>query len=320
MAMVCIPVIVNAKTHLSGNIGGMVFDKSGNPYIIDSDISIEQGKDVVLSAGVIFLFNSFTGLSIAGNLYVEGTEDDQVVFTSVQDAAYNPDAEKLPQAFDWNGIKIERNAGDVKMRNFRVTFSVYGIKSGKEDIVLMNGVFKDNGQFNFTVNDEIQMVEEKIYYTYGLKKDREDQQGFFEDSSNLPDVQPFSTLDSLYKIQLKNKKIAAWSCMGGAAACLGAAIICNAQSNDNYEKYHYYFNNGDPAKANICYDKSQNFRKATIGLGITSGVAGAASIALFIIKLKRPSTVPPPEKKEKKVSLLFNTDGSRTGLGLQYRF
>ena len=41
-------------------------------------------------------------------------------------------------------------------------YSVFGIKSKKRDIVLVNAVFRENGQFNFTINDNIMMVDEKI--------------------------------------------------------------------------------------------------------------------------------------------------------------
>lgn len=58
------------------------------------------------------------------------------------------------------------------MRNFEVLYSVFGIKSKKRNIVLVNGLFRDNGQFNFTINDDIMMVEEKLSYSYNAQKEK----------------------------------------------------------------------------------------------------------------------------------------------------
>ena len=163
-----------ALTPLSGNIGGRTLDKVNSPYIVTEDIFIPSGETVIIKGGVAVLFKSFTGLTVFGSLFVEGSSEEPVCCSSVNDANFNDSSASLPKAFDWNGIVIENGAGEVKMRNFKLFYSVYGIKSKKRDIVLVNAEFRDNGQFNFTINDEIMMVEENISYSYNAGIEKED--------------------------------------------------------------------------------------------------------------------------------------------------
>jgi hypothetical protein len=155
-----------AETHLSDDISERIFEPNGNPYIIEQDIVIPKNTKSTIKAGCIFLFKSFTGLNVYGNLIVEGTAEKPVVFTSINDAVYNSDAQQLPNAFDWNGIYISDESKDVKLRNFELMYSVYGIKSKKEKMTIQNGIFKQNGQFNFTINNNIIYVQDKISYDY----------------------------------------------------------------------------------------------------------------------------------------------------------
>src|SRR4030043_487692 len=80
---------VFAYTPLSGDIGGMTIDRTKSPYLVKEDIYISKGKTTVIKEGVVLLFESFTGLKVSGAFIVEGTIDDPVIFTSVNDAANN---------------------------------------------------------------------------------------------------------------------------------------------------------------------------------------------------------------------------------------
>ncbi|MGD9200960.1 MAG: hypothetical protein PVI26_05320 [Chitinispirillia bacterium] len=155
-----------SETHLSDEIGERVFEPNGNPYIIEQDIIIPKNTQSTIKAGCVFLFKSFTGLNVYGNLIVEGTVEKPVIFTSINDAKYYPDAQQLPNAFDWNGIYISEESKDIKLRNFEIMYSVYGIKSKKEKMTLQNAIFKQNGQFNFTIDNNIIYVQDKISYDY----------------------------------------------------------------------------------------------------------------------------------------------------------
>jgi hypothetical protein len=159
---------LHAETRLSGEIRSASLDASGNPYIIEKDISVPAGKQLVVKEGCVFLFNGFTGLAVLGDLSVEGSADKPVIFTSVNDGDFNPKSTQLPNPFDWNGIIITRESGSVHMQNFQLRYSVYGIKSQNTLMTIQNGVFRQNGQFHFTMDDKIQYVQDNIPYSYNF--------------------------------------------------------------------------------------------------------------------------------------------------------
>ncbi|MBD3241133.1 MAG: hypothetical protein GF331_11150 [Chitinivibrionales bacterium] len=159
-------VALRAETELSGNIAGMTFSSDGNPHIVTDNMTVAAGGKAVIEEGCVFLFKEFTGLVVDGSLIVEGTLDSPVVFTTIHDTAYAKDSPRLPNPFDWNGVLITPRAGDVKLSNFVLAFSVYGVKSQKESFVINNGTFKQNGQFHVTVSDEIKPVVDGMPYTY----------------------------------------------------------------------------------------------------------------------------------------------------------
>jgi len=157
---------VRAETHITGDITGMTFESGGNPYIVEQDILIPAGSKAVIKEGCVFLFKPFTGLTVHGHLLVEGSVEQPVIFSSVNDGDYNQASEQLPNPFDWNGILISRESGTVTFKNFGLRYSVYGIKSQNQNIVIENGLFRQNGQFHFTINDKIQFVQDNIPYSY----------------------------------------------------------------------------------------------------------------------------------------------------------
>ena len=157
---------IHAETRLSGEIQSASFDASGNPYVVEKDISIPQGKSLTIKEGCVFLFNGFTGLNVSGNLSVEGSAQQPVIFTCVNDSEYNPNSQQLPNPFDWNGIIIAKESGSVHFQNFQLRYSVYGIKSQNTAMTIQNGIFRQNGQFHFTLNDKIQYVQDNISYSF----------------------------------------------------------------------------------------------------------------------------------------------------------
>ena len=155
------------QTTISGNIGDMTFEPSGNPWIVTENVTVEKEKAVLVKAGCVFLFKQFTGIEIHGECIVEGSKESPVVFTSFTDDKHNQSAEVLPNPFDWNGIVIHPEAKETRLSYCTVSFSVFGIKSQKSDVFIEKCTFRQNGQFHFTVLGEIQPVQEGYPYSYG---------------------------------------------------------------------------------------------------------------------------------------------------------
>ena len=155
-----------AETHISGDIKSATLDSTGNPYIVDQDVVVPAGKKLTIKEGCVFLFKGFTGLNVYGQVNVAGSSKHPVIFTSVNDGDFNPKSDQLPNPFDWNGILVAKESGGALFDNIQLRYSVYGIKSQSTNVSIQNGIFRQNGQFHFTVNEKIQYVQDNIPYSY----------------------------------------------------------------------------------------------------------------------------------------------------------
>jgi len=157
---------IHGQTHISGDISKFVLDSANNPFIVEKDIDVPLKKKVVIGEGCVFLFKPFVGLNVMGSLAVNGARSHPVVFTTINDSTYNNQSSQAANPFDWNGINIDPNAQAVVLRDFKLMYSVYGLKSRKRDIIVKNGTFNANGQFHFTIFDKIIYVQDNISFSY----------------------------------------------------------------------------------------------------------------------------------------------------------
>lgn len=153
-----------AETHIKGDVSGMFFRNSGNPYIVEKDLIVPHNKTLNIEKGCIFLFKMFTGLNIFGELHVFGHIEDPVIFTSINDKRYNLNAKKAPEPFDWNGIFFSKESKMIYLSGFFLSYSVYGIKSENPVFIIKNGVFKNNGQYNLTINDRFVLIDDDFHF------------------------------------------------------------------------------------------------------------------------------------------------------------
>jgi hypothetical protein len=208
LTTVCIAASTNAQTHITGDVHAMNFDVSGNPYIVEQDIFVPAGKKLTIDAGVIFLFKAFTGLHVQGQVLVDGTGGNPVIFTSIHDDEYNPNSEQFPNPFDWNGILISKESTGATLKHFHLRYSVYGIKAQTQNIKIESGIFRQNGQFHFTINDKIQYVQDNIPYSHNT--DDRPAADIDDDSDDGGSI----TVSSSGGRVSKQKKIFRYTCLG----------------------------------------------------------------------------------------------------------
>jgi hypothetical protein len=135
---------------IAGDLPGVVVAKT-IPYLVVSDIYVPQGKTVIMEAGAVFLFKSFTGLHVSGTLLAHGTKDKPVVFTSENDKEYNHTSVIDPAPFDWNGIYLHEDAIGSQLSFCAVLYSVDGLNSLTKFIRLSPCLFLHNGRASLTI-------------------------------------------------------------------------------------------------------------------------------------------------------------------------
>jgi len=107
IAIICSLLFVFAfsfsDTHIpAGNVNG-VWTIDGSPYIIDGEISIQQGDELTIEPGIQVIFSGHYKFNIYGRILAEGTQSDTIVFT-VSDTTgfsyfYSP-------AGSWHGLRF----------------------------------------------------------------------------------------------------------------------------------------------------------------------------------------------------------------------
>ena len=170
LVLFCFCSITQAQVHLKGEIGVRIFESKDNPHIVEEPITITKGATVTIKKGTVFLFKNYAGLKVQGNLIIQGTKEEPVIFTSFNHRKYNPGAEMYPNAFDWNGIAIEEGSGTVELHHFKLMYSVYGVKSKNDKILINSGLFSNNGQCDVVINDKMKVVLKDEPFSYSLTK------------------------------------------------------------------------------------------------------------------------------------------------------
>jgi hypothetical protein len=261
----------NGATLISGGIEGITFDVANNPYIVEKDIIVPKGKSVVIPEGIVFLFNPFTGFQIFGRLVVQGSSDRLVIFTSINDNIHNPQSEQLPNPFDWNGIFVSKDADGAFLNHFSLKYSVYGVKSQCKNIIIQNAVFQQNGQFHFTVNEQIQMVQDNIPFSYG---DSTKEGVLLKSDIENPPVK--TVVKS--SVRTKRVNIFRFTSLGVGVAGGVTAAICGVKMKQNWDEMQRISDGiGDPGDFKN-YEKK--YKSDLAGL-IVSGALGGLGLVGF---------------------------------------
>lgn len=145
---------IHSFTPLSGTLPAAL-TMENSPYVIEADVIVSPGTSVTIEKGTVLLFENFTGMQIQGVLYVKGTQEQPVIFTSKNDSYYNPGAKASAAPFDWNGIDVLENAIGTQFKNCKILYSVYGIRSQTDHFVVDSCDFQQNGKSNVSLRDVI---------------------------------------------------------------------------------------------------------------------------------------------------------------------
>jgi hypothetical protein len=256
--------VAGAQTTISGNLGDVVLDSTGNPFIVEKDIAVPKGKSLTIKEGCALLFKPFTGLTIQGNCSANGTKEHPVIFTSINDSMYNKTGAQPAGAFDWNGITVTKKSGNVTFSFIDVRFSVYGIKSQNPDIIILQSTFKQNGQFHFTVDEKIQSVQDNLPYSYN--ENRQAQGAAEAVTKNKP---------------TQKIKILRYGLLGVGAVGAVGGIIMSIKASSAYSDWKHIEQETNPLPQPGEYEKRHDKYKSAFTGALILDILGGLGLAGF---------------------------------------
>jgi hypothetical protein len=158
--------VARGSTELSGIIDSLTISSEGNPFIVKGNILIPSNGKMIINNGCQLFFKAATGIIVKGNLSIEGAFDAPVTFSSINDSTSPEKTAKKAKPSDWNGILVSDQAQHTVFKHFYLKYSTYGIESYNANMVIDDGIFIGNGQFNCTVGKKILPVVESISFNY----------------------------------------------------------------------------------------------------------------------------------------------------------
>jgi len=150
-----LPTTSFAQTQLSGTItGDTTLTKAESPYITHG-LFVSSGSTLTIEAGVIVKFSGLaSGIGVAGTLAVNGTNNDPVYFTSINDdigGDTNGDGDTThPSSGNWQHISMnDGSTGNFHYATIRYAgarpFMFTGIENNGGTVTLDHVTLSDNG-------------------------------------------------------------------------------------------------------------------------------------------------------------------------------
>ncbi|MEM9820123.1 MAG: T9SS type A sorting domain-containing protein [Bacteroidota bacterium] len=242
----------NYKTIAQTQISGGLFENTNwtlaeSPYLVTGDVVVFPGVSLIIEAGVEIRFASETGLELrAGSLYVEGTENEKVVFTL--------DASDPMSAPKWKGIQNTSLEGQeivVDIEHATIEYAQTGINYGRgfADRSVLGSTFRfneraiyDGGQgYNWITVTDSEFHQNKIGMQGRLSAINST---FTNNEVGFANPHTFSNINSggrLINCLFQDNYLA----VGSIGQIITIAIMENSVFENNYMCFNGYWLNAD---------------------------------------------------------------------------
>jgi hypothetical protein len=137
---------VDAQKYLTGELSGVY---PAGEYIVSGNIHVLPETTLSFDPGCVLRFENYTGIVVRGELICKGSAVHPVVFTSSRNV---PSSRTMPEAFDWNGIKVTSESDGITFENCVIAYSTFGlnIESNATPVSIKDIKFNNNGSASLT--------------------------------------------------------------------------------------------------------------------------------------------------------------------------
>jgi hypothetical protein len=153
-------------------------------------------------------------------------------------------------------------------------------------ITIINGLFKQNGQFHFTINDKIQYVQDNLSFSYNGTPNSDNTVQKSSKNNETANEAPLVSSDIKTK---KNKEILRFASLGIGVVGLVAGTVCLMQwlplDKDlklSHQDFIAKYPNDQADKFKTLSNTANGFA-AGMGIGYGLGVLGIAGFALTFV-------------------------------------
>ncbi|WP_212669145.1 hypothetical protein, partial [Shewanella algae] len=120
LVLLSFPLVSNSTEYHSGNISSRTIWSASSVHIVQSDVTVSPGVELVVEAGTVVKFHPGARLVVNGALNAVGSESERIYFTSYRDDSVggdsNGDGYSEGQAGDWNGLHFSDTVADSLTR------------------------------------------------------------------------------------------------------------------------------------------------------------------------------------------------------------
>lgn len=153
---------VCAQKYLTGELSGTY---PAGEYVVSGNIHVLPKTQLTFEPGCTLRFENYTGIVVRGELTCRGTSEKPVVFTSSRDV---PSSRTMPEAFDWNGIKVTSESDGITLEHCIVAYSTFGlnIESNGTPVTIKEIKFNNNGSASLTRERKMMPVTDNMAISF----------------------------------------------------------------------------------------------------------------------------------------------------------
>lgn len=266
-----------AQKQLAGEISG---NYQAGEYRISGDVVVLPRTTLSFAPGSVLRFENYTGITVQGRFVCKGTPQQPVVFTSAHDV---PHTRTMPEAYDWNGIKVTFEADTVSLEHCTIAYSTFGlnIESNATQVSIKNVAFIHSGSASLTRGKKTIPVQETtpVSFTWpeitvvAAEAGGQTYSGKQADTQKVASLGPIS-VDKTYKYShgRKVRRITFGALTAGSGA-IGALFQLKAASlyDDYMADRSYDFDSHDAD-----WQAVRNAEKTRNGFYLLAGIFAAA--------------------------------------------